>query len=93
MGKMKKVIGISVGSSKRNHKTSINLYGQMISIERIGTDGDYDKARKLFQEFDGKVDAFGLGGIDLSLGLGKLQYPIKSASKLIKGFKSWIVVL
>lgn len=34
-------------------------------IERLGTDGDLEKARQLLEELDGHVDALGLGGTDL----------------------------
>ena len=64
---MKKAVSISLGSSKRNKKVTITFKGEPISVERIGTDGDPDKARQLFAELDGKVDAFGVGGVELYL--------------------------
>lgn len=61
---MKRAVSISIGSAKRNKAVTVNLNGEEISIERIGTDGDLKKAAKLFSEMDGTVDAFGLGGGD-----------------------------
>ncbi|MBT3711959.1 MAG: quinate 5-dehydrogenase [Anaerolineae bacterium] len=61
---MKRAVSVSIGSSKRDKAVTVNLMGEEISIERIGTDGDLKKAAKLFKEMDGIVDAFGLGGGD-----------------------------
>jgi hypothetical protein len=62
---MKRAVSISIGSSKRNKAVEVNLLGEMVRIERIGTDGDMEAAAKKFQELDGTVDAFGVGGADL----------------------------
>ncbi len=37
---MKHVVSVSIGSSKRNHKVTIELLGEEFIIERIVTDGD-----------------------------------------------------
>lgn len=79
---MKKVVSISLGSAKRNHKAIDIFMGERIEVERIGTDGDYQKAIKLIQELDGKVDAIGLGGIDLYLYIGSKRHTIRDASRL-----------
>ena len=59
---MKRAVSISIGSSSRDKKVEINLLGETVSLERIGTDGDMEKAAQLYGELDGKVDAFGVGG-------------------------------
>ena len=64
---MKRAVGISLGSSKRDKEVAVNLNGVEIQVERIGTDGDVEKARSLYLELDGKVDAFGVGGVALSM--------------------------
>lgn len=64
---MKKVVSISLGSSKRNHEAEAEFLGEKFKISRIGADGDLDRAIHLLQEIDGKVDAIGLGGIDIYL--------------------------
>ena len=58
---MKKVISISLGSSKRDHTAVHDFGGHTFQIERRGTDGDKQQAINLIRELDGKVDAFGLG--------------------------------
>lgn len=82
---MKRAVGISLGSSKRDKKVVVNLNCVEIQVERIGTDGDVEKARKLYLELDGKVDAFGVGGVDLYLRLDQKEYPLHAALKLVSG--------
>lgn len=82
---MKRVVSISLGSSARDKKVTVALNDQPISLERIGTDGDTEKYRHLFTSLDGKVDAFGVGGVDLHLYLGERQYPLHAALKLVQG--------
>ncbi|MGB7604661.1 MAG: hypothetical protein WBL93_04205 [Lutisporaceae bacterium] len=76
---MKHIVSVSIGSSKRNHRTQVEILGETFIIERIGTDGDINKAVELVKELDGKVDAFGMGGIDIYLNAGKRRYKIKDA--------------
>jgi len=59
---MKRAVSISIGSSSRDKSVEIELLGERVLIERIGTDGDIEKAARMYQELDGKVDAFGMGG-------------------------------
>jgi hypothetical protein len=37
---MKRAVSVSIGSSKRDKAVEIELMGEEVSIERIGTDGD-----------------------------------------------------
>ena len=80
---MKRVVSVSLGASKRDHVFETDFMGEHFRIERIGTDGDWDKAINLIREMDGKVDAFGMGGIDLYVHLAGKPYVIKDAKKLI----------
>lgn len=84
---MKRAVGISLGSSKRDKRVVVNLNGVEIQVERIGTDGDVAKARQLYLDLDGKVDAFGVGGVDLYLRLDQREYPLHAALKLVSGVK------
>ncbi|HHY37076.1 MAG TPA: quinate 5-dehydrogenase [Firmicutes bacterium] len=81
---MKRVVGISLGSSKRNNRVEIEILGEQFIIERIGTDGDIVKAVGLIRELDGKVDAFGMGGIDLYITAGQRRYAFRDAKKLAR---------
>jgi hypothetical protein len=84
---MKRAVSISLGSSKRDKSVTVNLNGVEILVERIGTDGDLEKARQMYLDLDGKVDAFGVGGVDLYLRLDEREYPLHAALKLVSGIK------
>jgi hypothetical protein len=84
---MKRAVSISIGSSKRNKAVEVELLGEKISIERIGTDGDMEKAARLYQEMDGKVDAFGVGGADLGVLVDKKWYPLHSVKPMVRFVK------
>ncbi len=81
---MKHAVSISLGSSARNKKVEITLGDEKIIIERIGTDGDEKAARRIFAEMDGKVDAFGVGGVELYIRLGEKEYPLRSGMNMVK---------
>ena len=81
---MKRAVSVSLGSSSRNKQVIITLKGEEIRVERIGTDGDEQEARRLFTELDGVVDALGVGGVDLYLRLGEREYPLHAALKLVQ---------
>lgn len=84
---MKRAVSISLGSSTRDKAVEIKLLGEMVRIERIGTDGDEAKARQMYRELDGKVDAFGVGGIDLGVHTPWKFYPLHGALKLVQDVK------
>lgn len=81
---MKRAISVSIGSSKRDKAVVVELLGEKVSIERIGTDGDMEKAALLFKELDGKVDAFGVGGADLGLLVDQKWYPLHSVKPMVR---------
>jgi hypothetical protein len=87
MGNMKRAVSISIGSSKRDKTVEVELLGEKVSIERIGTDGSMEKAAQLYRELDGKVDAFGVGGTDLGLTVGTRWYPLYSMRPMIRFVK------
>lgn len=81
---MKRAVSISIGSSKRDKAVEVNLLGEQVSIERIGMDGDMEAAARKFQELDGKVDAFGVGGADLGLMVDDKWYPLHSVQPMVR---------
>ncbi len=89
---MKHAVSVSLGSVTRDKSVEIELLGEKVLIERIGTDGDVDEAIRLYNDLDGKVDCFGVGGIDLSMGTERHDYPIYAARKLVQGVKTTPVV-
>ena len=82
---MKRAVRISLGSSKRDKKVTVKFKDEEILVERIGTDGDVARARQLYLDLDGKVDAFGVGGVDLYLRLDDREYPLRAALKMVAG--------
>jgi hypothetical protein len=89
---MKRAVSISLGSSKRNKAVEVTLLGEKVSLERIGTDGDMEKAARLYRELDGRVDAFGVGGADLGLMVDTKWYPLHSVARMVRFVKQTPVV-
>ena len=89
---MKRAVSISLGSSKRNSAVELDLLGERVRIERIGTDGDMEQAAELYRELDGKVDDFGVGGTDLGLTVGEKYYRLHSVAPLIRHVEKTPVV-
>jgi hypothetical protein len=73
---------VSLGSSRRDHRAEVEIFEETVVVERIGTDGDLERAIELIRNLDGKVAAFGLGGIDRYLVAGNRRYEIKDAARL-----------
>lgn len=89
---MKRAVSISLGSSKRDKAVEIELMGEMVHIERIGTDGDMEKAAQLYKEMDGEVDAFGVGGADLGVMVDNKWYPLYSVLSMVRFIQKTPVV-
>lgn len=81
---MKRAVSVSIGSSKRDKAVQVNLLGEEISIERMGTDGDMEAAALKYQELDGTVDAFGVGGADLGALVDGNFYPFHSVQPMVR---------
>lgn len=84
---MKRAVSISLGSSKRDKSIEIELLGEQVRIERIGTDGDMEKAAQLYKDLDGEVDAFGVGGADLGVLVEEKWYPLYSVQPMVRFVK------
>jgi hypothetical protein len=89
---VKKVVSVSLGSSTRDHRAVVNLLGEEFDISRVGTDGKLDAAIAKVHELDGKVDAIGLGGIDVYLYAGKHRYALRDGLRLLEAAKTTPVV-
>lgn len=89
---MKRVVSISLGTSRRNKREDLEILGQRFLLERIGTDGDLAKFASLFAELDGTVDALGVGGADLDVVIGRRRYGFAQIKRLVSGAKVTPVV-
>ena len=81
---MKRAVSISIGSSKRDKSVDIEILGEKVRLERIGTDGDLEKAGRLYSEMDGQVDAFGVGGTVLGLMVDTHWFPMYSIQSMVR---------
>jgi len=81
---MKRVTSISLGASKRDSTSEVELLGERFEVSRVGTDGDMKRFADLMRELDGSVDAIGLGGIDRYLWTGRRRYVIRDADRLAR---------
>lgn len=89
---MKRAVSVSIGSSKRDKSVEVEMLGEKVLIERIGTDGDMEKAAQLYKELDGKVDAFGVGGADLGVMVDNKWYPLYSVQPMVRFVKQTPIV-
>jgi hypothetical protein len=89
---VKHIVSVSLGSSRRDKRSEVEIAGERFLIERIGTDGDLRRFQSLFAELDGKVDALGIGGADLHIWVGNRRYTFRSIQKLVSVAKKTPVV-
>ncbi len=88
----KHVVSVSLGSSARDVDVTVELLGEMVRIQRRGTDGSVAGARDLVAELDGQVDAIGLGGLDLFLQWMGRRYYFREARVIAAAAKRTPVV-
>ena len=89
---MKQAISISLGSPQRDFSYNISLLDTNLQLKRIGVNGDLVRAKELIAEFDGVVEAIGLGGIDLYFFVGKRCFTVYDALRLAEVAKYTPVV-
>ena len=84
---MKKILSISIGSSSRDHTTIHEFLGQECEISRQGTNGDMAKAVQRYKDLDGKVDAFGVGGVEFYLRVADKKYYFRDVQRIRDAIK------
>jgi len=90
---VKRVISVSLGSSQRDKSAEMTFAGTAFHIERVGTDGDVARAVSLIAQYDGNVDAIGLGGVDRYLVLPNgRRYELRDAARMARSAKTTPVV-
>lgn len=89
---MKRVVSVSLGSSRRDSRLELELLGERVLLERVGTDGDLRRCAQLLESLDGQVDAIGLGGMDLFLQAGRRRYYLRDAVRLVRRVRHTPVV-
>lgn len=89
---MLEVVSVSLGSVSRDTDQVVQILGRDVRVRRVGVGGDLARARELISELDGKVDAFGLGGIDLYVAVRGRRYYFRQALELARAAKRTPVV-
>lgn len=84
---MKRIVSVSLGSSKRNKTAELTLFGEPFRLERIGVDGDMARFRQTFLDLDAEVDAFGIGGADLYVVAGDRRYAFQQIAGCVAGLQ------
>lgn len=89
---MKRIVSVSLGTSKRDKRVTVSFGGCELLIERIGTDGDKRRFADLISELDGHVDCFGIGGTDAYLYAGNRRYAFRETMALMRGARQtpWV---
>lgn len=80
---MKRVVSVSLGSSRRDHRAEVEFLGESFVVERRGLDGRFKDAQNLLRELDGTVDAIGLGGVDIYLRCRDKRYVLRDGQRLL----------
>ena len=70
----KEIVSVSLGPSSRDYAFTAELFGEKIHVRRVGADGNVQRARELVAQFDGQVDAIGLGGMNVYFRVGNRTY-------------------
>lgn len=84
----RRVVSVSLGTSKRDKVYECEILGIPFKIERRGTDGDKKRFKALMEELDGQVDALGVGGADIWLVSGEKRFAIREVVELVSGVKT-----
>jgi hypothetical protein len=79
---MRNVVSVSLGARSGDFVREAELDGELFTLSREGTDGDAAVARDRIIALDGKLDAIGLGGIDIYLYVGSQQLIIGDGKRL-----------
>jgi hypothetical protein len=89
---MRRVLSVSLGSSRRDKCVVIELLGQQIEVARRGTDGDGRRFEQVLAEADGQVDVLCIGGANLALHWRGRTYPLRAIERLVRVVKRTPVV-
>ena len=88
----KEIVGVSLGPSSRDYAFTTELFGEEVHVRRHGADGDVRRARELVAQFDGEVDAIGLGGMNVYFRVGHRTYIHKEIQQVASAAQTTPVV-
>ena len=81
---MKTIVNISLGNSADDYDFTCRFMGRTFRVMRVGTDGDAELAADLFQQWDTRADAIGLGYIKFPYSIGPHRLLKKHTKSLYK---------
>jgi predicted amino acid dehydrogenase len=81
-GLMKKVVTVTLGSSKQDFEFKTEFLGQSFSVRRLGADQDTGKAWELMRRHQATADAVGLGEISDHYNVGLRTVTNKETKRL-----------
>lgn len=79
---MLRVVSVSLGSARRDFDARVEVGGRLFHVQRVGANGDAALAARWMRELDGRVDALGLGGVNMALAAGGRRYPLALGRQL-----------
>jgi len=78
----KEIVSVSLGPSTRDFAFTTKLFGEEVHVRRLGADGSVQRACELVAQFDGQVDAIGLGGMNVRFRVGNRTYVHKQIQRI-----------
>jgi predicted amino acid dehydrogenase len=80
---VKKIVNISLGSSRDDFEFETTFLNQKFLLKRIGADRDFEKAADLLLSWNKKANGIGLGGIEFPFSIGSKEISDKKTRKLL----------
>lgn len=87
---IKKVVGVSLGASSRDHSVIVDVLGEKIEATRYGCDGDMELLKKRLIEADQDPDvaAIGLGGVAIGFRAADKYYVFPEIERIVRVVKN-----
>ena len=86
------IVSVSLGPSSRDYEFVTEMFGREIQVRRFGTDGDVLRAKELVADFDGQVDAIGLGSMSVRFQVGHRSYVHQQIQQVAQAARTTPVV-
>ncbi len=88
----KEIVSVSLGPSTRDFAFTTKLFGEEVHVRRLGADGSVQQASEMVAQFDGQVDAIGLGGMNIRFRVGNRTYVHKQIQQIASAAQTTPVV-
>lgn len=81
---MKRVISVSLGASSRDKWAEMEILGERVLLERLGTDGSLRRFERLLRQFSDTADVLCLGGMNLGVHWRGEFYPYTQVQRIVE---------